>query len=83
MPRTIALLTLAACCLSACGPSRKVTLPLRLPAPPAEALQPCRIPALTGGNAEAIEAALIERGAAIADCESKRAALVRGWPVVK
>lgn len=71
---------LLACLLIGCGPSRTVTPPLRLPAPPSEALQPCQIPALMGGSAADVEAALIDRGAAIAACEAKRAALVAGWP---
>lgn len=82
MPKILAL-TLLACCLIGCAPSRKVTPPLRLPAPPAEALQPCRIPVMAGGNAEAVEAALIARGAEIARCEAVRRALLLAWPVVK
>lgn len=71
---------LLALALNACGTSRKVTPPLRLPAPPSEALQPCTIPPLVSGDAAGVETALIERGAAIAACEAKRAALVQAWP---
>lgn len=67
--------------LSGCAPSRKLTPPqLQLPAPPSEAMKPCTIPALRGGDAAAVDAALIERGAAIMACEAKRRALVAGWP---
>jgi hypothetical protein len=69
-----------ACLLIGCGPSRTVTPPLRLPTPPSEAMQACQIPALMGGSAADVEAALIERGAAIAACEARRAALVSAWP---
>ena len=71
---------LLACLLIGCGPSRTVTPPLRLPSPPSEAMQPCHIPALLGGAAAYVEAALSVRGAAIAACEAKRAALVSAWP---
>jgi len=43
-------------------------------------LQSCSIPAIVAGDAAGVEAALIERGAEIARCEAKRAALVQGWP---
>ena len=76
----ILLLMSLALMLTACGTFRKVTPPLLLPAPPSDALQPCAIPALLGGSAEAVELALIERGAEIARCEAKRRALVQGWP---
>lgn len=66
--------------MTGCGPSRNPIAPLRLPAPPSEALQPCTIPPLLGGSAEAVELALIERGAAIKTCEARRAALVQAWP---
>ena len=79
MLRTLLLMSLALM-LPACGTSRKVTPPLLLPAPPSEALQSCSIPAIVAGDAAGVEAALIERGAEIARCEAKRAALVQGWP---
>ena len=67
--------------ITGCSTSRKVTPPpLAIPQPPSDALQPCAIPALLGGSAEAVELALIERGAEIARCEAKRRALVQGWP---
>ena len=67
--------------MAGCSTSRKVTPPpLAIPQPPSDALQPCAIPALLGGSAEAVELALIERGAEIARCEAKRRALVQGWP---
>jgi hypothetical protein len=47
---------------------------------PASALAPCLIPPLTGGDAAAVDAALIARGAAIMACEAKRVALVSAWP---
>ena len=79
--RIIAIaLSCAVCLTSACGPSGTLT-PLRvLPQPPSEALLPCAIPALAGGDAAAVDAALIERGAAVMACEVKRRALVAGWP---
>jgi len=40
----------------------------------------CTIPLLAGGDSAAVDRALIERGAAIADCERRRRALVAGWP---
>jgi hypothetical protein len=43
-------------------------------------MQACQIPALMGGSAADVEAALIERGAAIAACEARQAALVSAWP---
>ena len=56
-------------------------MPLQpLPLPPSEALIPCAIPALGGGDAASVDAALIERGAAVMACEARRLALVRGWP---
>ena len=67
--------------MAGCSTSRKVMPPpLAIPQPPSDALQPCAIPALLGGSAEAVELALIERGAEIARCEAKRRALVQGWP---
>jgi hypothetical protein len=41
---------------------------------------PCAIPALGGGDAASVDAALIERGAAIMACEAKRRALAAAWP---
>lgn len=76
----VGALLFSALALNACSPSRKLTGPLVLPLPPASALVPCEIPALTGGDAAAVDAALIERGAAIAACEARRVALVRAWP---
>ena len=80
MLRTLAAMLLALM-MAGCSTSRKVTPPpLAIPQPPSDALQPCAIPALLGGSAEAVELALIERGAEIARCEAKRLALVQAWP---
>lgn len=76
--------TLTAMCLAllltGCGLSRKQTKPLTLPQPPSEALLPCTVPELTGGNAADVETDLKMRGAAIAQCEAKRRRLVDVWP---
>jgi len=77
---TATALLCAVSILTACAPSRKLTPPLVLPPPPASALVPCAIPPLMGGDAAAVDKALIERGRAIAACEVKRRALVEGWP---
>jgi hypothetical protein len=80
MSITKTALLFAVCLTSACGPLRKLTPPRVLPPPPSEALLPCAIPAIGGGDAASVDAALIERGAAIMACEVKRRALVAGWP---
>lgn len=74
------ILMCSALALTACGTSRTVTSAPRLPAPPSEALTACEIPPVISGDAAGVEAALIERGAAIAACDAKRRALADGWP---
>jgi len=78
--RRVLLTILPALLLMSCGPSRKVTTPLTIPAPPAQALAKCIIPPITCGTSECVAVALIERGAAIRECEARRAALVSAWP---
>jgi hypothetical protein len=78
MPRAL-LIILPALILMSCGSSRKVTKPLTIPAPPAQALAECSIPPVTCGTSECVAIALIERGAAIRACEAKRRSLVEAW----
>ena len=79
MPRVL-IATLLALHLMSCGPSRTVTKPLTIPAPPAQALIECAIPPIGCGTSECVAVALIERGAAIRACEARRKALADSWP---
>jgi len=68
--------------LAACSRSRAPEPPRPLPPPPAASLIRCRLPdlPLRAMSSADVEQVLRDDGTALADCESKRAALVAGWP---
>lgn len=76
------LAALAALTLTACGGSKTLTAPLKLPPPPKAAQTPCVIPPLSDGplTAAGVEQAIRDRAIAIAECEAKRRLLVEAWP---